>query len=52
MHKKSVKDKPIAKGVAMLLNNVLSIEANSASCLIAYEPKAPKSLAKFRRDKC
>lgn len=50
MHK-SIKNKTVAKGVTMLLNNILSIEANSASCLIAYEPKAPKGLSKFRRDK-
>lgn len=51
MYQKSVKDKPVAKGVAKLLNNVLNVEANSASCLIAYQPKAPKGLSKFRREK-
>lgn len=51
MYKKEEKDNLVAKGVVKLLNNVLSVEANSASCVIVYQPKAPENLSKFRRDK-
>lgn len=43
--------KPIAKGVASALNTLLRVDANSASCVIAYQPKAPKELARFRSTK-
>ena len=51
MQKDKKNFKPLAKGIAMMLNNVLSVEANSTSCSIVYQPKAPKELVKFRRDK-
>lgn len=43
--------KPIAKGTVSALNKVLRMEANSASCMIVYQPKAPKGLEKFRSGK-
>lgn len=43
--------KPAAKAVANVLNTVLRVDANSTSCVVAYQPKAPKELARFRRDK-
>ncbi len=48
--KKNVKN-PVAKGVKEILDIVLKTEANSASCAILYQPKAPKELEKFRRNK-
>lgn len=43
--------KKVARGVAATLNTVLRADANSASCVIAYQPKVPKELARFRNDK-
>ena len=40
-----------AKGLTLALNAVLRTEANSASCMLLYQPKAPKELSKFRRKK-
>jgi len=34
-----------------VLNTFLRADANSASCAIAYQPKAPKELARYRRRK-
>lgn len=51
MRKKSKVEKPLAKGVVAMLNNVLNVEANTTSCSIVYQPKTPKNLSKFRRDK-
>lgn len=44
-------DKKLAKGVAAMLHSVLNVEANSASCYIVYQPKVPKDLEKFRKNK-
>lgn len=41
--------KSIAKGTSKLLNAFLRADANSASCYIMYQPKAPKELEKFRK---
>lgn len=49
--KKEKMSKTVAKGIASALNSMLRIEANSTSCVIAYQPKAPKELEKFRREK-
>ncbi len=38
-----------AKSVKKLLDGVLKVEANSASCLIIYEPKTPAELKKFKK---
>ncbi|MDE5780023.1 MAG: cyclic lactone autoinducer peptide [Lachnospiraceae bacterium] len=43
--------KPIAKGVASALNTLLRVDANSTSCVVVYQPKAPKELARFRSTK-
>lgn len=43
--------KSVAKGAVSALNAFLRVDANSAACCIAYQPKAPKELAKFRRTK-
>ena len=43
--------KTIAKGAVSVLDKFLQVEANSTSCVIAYQPKAPKELTKFRRTK-
>ena len=40
-----------AKLMAKALDGVLRAEANSTSCFIVYQPKAPKSLEKFRKGK-
>ena len=43
--------KSVAKGVVSALNTFLRADANSASCCIIYQPKAPKELARYRRTK-
>lgn len=43
--------KSTAKGMKTVLNAALRSEANSASCIIMYQPRAPKELARFRRNK-
>lgn len=40
-----------AKLVVKALNGVLRADANSTACFIAYQPKAPESLSRFRREK-
>lgn len=39
----------MAKGVKMALDMVLHTEANSTSCCLLYQPKAPEGLRKYRR---
>lgn len=41
----------VAKGLKKALDIVLRTEANSASCAIIYQPKTPKELMKYRRNK-
>ncbi len=43
--------KLVAKGAASALNTFLKADANSASCIICYQLKAPKELARYRRTK-
>lgn len=43
--------KTVAKSVKNALDMVLRTEANTASCAIMYQPKAPGDLKKFRRSK-
>lgn len=50
MKKDSVVNKS-AKLVVRALNGVLWADANSTACFIAYQPKAPESLSRFRREK-
>ena len=47
---KGSKNKP-AKLMAKALNGVLRADANSTSCFIVHQPKAPKSLERFRKSK-
>ena len=42
--------KSVAKGMKAALDVVLRTEANTASCLIMYQPKAPKELMNYRRN--
>ncbi|MFG6329639.1 MAG: cyclic lactone autoinducer peptide [Lachnospiraceae bacterium] len=41
----------VAKTVANMLDSVLRTEANSTSCCVIYQPKAPKELERFKRKK-
>lgn len=43
--------KSVAKGMKAALDAVLRTEANTASCVIMYQPKAPKELRNYRRNK-
>ena len=38
-----------AKTVAKMVKQTLKVEANSNSCLIMYQPKAPKELSRFKK---
>ncbi|MBQ4523731.1 MAG: cyclic lactone autoinducer peptide [Lachnospiraceae bacterium] len=40
-----------AKSVKTALNIFLRVEANSASSVVAYQPKAPKELSRFKSSK-
>ena len=40
-----------AEKIVKVLDTVLKLEANSASCVFAYEPKAPKELERFKKTK-
>ncbi len=40
-----------AKKVVKILDAVLKLEANTVSCIWAYEPKAPKELERFKKTK-
>lgn len=43
--------KPSAKLVEKTLNRMLKVDANSTSCALIYQPKAPKELERFRGEK-
>lgn len=43
--------KQTAKVVAGTLNKMLKVDANSTSCLVVYQPKAPKGLERFKNEK-
>lgn len=40
-----------AETMKKALDNVLYTDANTTACFFIYQPKAPTSLAKFRREK-
>lgn len=40
-----------ANKTAAALDTFLRADANTASCCIVYQPKAPKELARYRRTK-
>ena len=43
--------KKVAKKTAKVLDSFLSMDANSASRCIVYQPKAPKELERYRKTK-
>lgn len=43
--------KKTAATAAKVLTNVLRTDANSTACYLVYQPKAPKELSRFRRQK-
>ena len=43
--------KMAARKITSAMNVFLRIDANSTSCTVVYQPKAPKGLSKFRRKK-
>lgn len=43
--------KQTAKFITKALNRVLKVEANSTACGIIYQPKAPKTLERYRNNK-
>lgn len=43
--------KKVAKNTVAILDAFLRVDANSTACYIAYQPKAPKELARYRRKK-
>ena len=48
MDKKKV-SKAIAGSVVKVLNVSLYVEANTNSCIVLYQPKAPATISKFKR---
>lgn len=49
MKKTETITKEIAKGMAKLLETNLKTKANTASCTLWYEPKAPEQIPKYKR---
>lgn len=43
--------KIVAKGTVSVLNTFLHADANSTSCILSYQPKAPKELARYKKTK-
>lgn len=41
--------KSVTSQVKRTLDMMLKLEANSASCMVVYEPKKPEGLSKFKR---
>lgn len=41
--------KSVAKKTVSALDTFLRVDANSASCCIVHQPKAPKELARYRK---
>lgn len=39
----------VSKKVAVVLETVLKVEANSTSCGLIYQPKEPKKMDRFKR---
>ncbi len=46
-----MKKNTTASRLVKVLDTVLKTEANSASCVLAYEPKQPKSIDRFKKIK-
>lgn len=55
VQQKIMKNKEISKNVSKcvtsILEKTLRLEANSTSCMVAFQPKAPEGLEKFRKMK-
>lgn len=51
MMKQKKLSKSAAKVAVNVLDTLLRVDANSASCTVFYQPKEPKELARFRREK-
>lgn len=49
--KKETAAKKAAKGMAKALESVLRVEANTTSCIIVGQLKAPKELCRFKKNK-
>lgn len=43
--------KVMTNGVVKVLDNTLKTKANTASCTLWYEPKAPDKLNRFRKER-
>lgn len=43
--------KSAAKGIKSVLEMVLRTEANTASCVLMYQPKEPKEIVKYKKNK-
>ena len=50
-HRRYILKKNKAEKIVKVLDTVLKLEANSASSVFAYEPKAPKELERFKKTK-
>ena len=50
MMKEKITNK-VAKSTVFVLDAFLRVDANSTACYIAYQPKMPKELARYRRTK-
>lgn len=43
------KKKNYFKVIKRVVHNSLAVDANSVSCIIVYQPKAPAALKKFKK---
>ena len=43
--------KKLAKVAKATLDSFLTVDANSASCIIMHQPKAPNGLERFKKQK-
>lgn len=50
MNKRKIAES-VARGTKSILNAILYADANSASCIFTYQPKAPEKLKRFRKVK-
>lgn len=41
--------KTLASGTKKVLDTVLKVDANSASCFMIYQPKAPEALSRYKK---
>lgn len=43
--------KKAARGMVSVLNKMLKVDANSASCIVVHQPKVPEGLDRFKKVK-